>query len=181
MRKEKGGPEEQVEAGGSEEVVGSEQCWHGGRTQGPEELGRPLPTELAGQHPGQDHRAGPGERRPQPQSGKRDTECPQGESGHERGEDGLVDVAGGQMAGTVEEVQLITVEAVSTGEGDEDDGQGAGHEVDPPVHRSELGAGPGLLTTVCPGADRLGVDADGHSGLFSDSGTSSGMKAAARR
>ena len=68
-----GGPEEHVEAGGSEEVVGSEQCRDGGRTQGTEELGRPLPTELAGQEPARttvpapasaDHSRSPGSETP---------------------------------------------------------------------------------------------------------------------
>ena len=58
------------------------------------------------------------------------------------------------MAGAVEEVQLITVEAVSTGEGDEDDEKGAGHDVDPPIHRSEPGSAAGLMAAVGPGADR---------------------------
>ena len=82
---------------------------------GGQELGLAPPAELAGEQ-GADNDGGRNRQgRPQAQTGKRDSEDPQSDPGQKWSEDRLVHVATLQMAGGVQEVQLVAVKAVEAG------------------------------------------------------------------
>ena len=127
------GPGEEVEGGRTGDVVGTDECRHGGRAESGQQLRTSASTELAGQQAA-DHDCGAaGQGRPQPQPGERDPPDGERDPGQQRREDRLVDVAALQMASAVEKVQLVAVESVARREEHEDGEEGTTDDPDPTI------------------------------------------------
>jgi hypothetical protein len=102
---------------------------------GGEELGRPSPAQFAGQQGADDHRPGGRQSREGAQADKRVPEDGQGQTGDERCEHRLIDVAPGEVPGALQEVQLVAVPPVPAGESHEDGKGGGRGEEHPAVER----------------------------------------------
>ena len=119
------------------EVTGAEYHPRGGHAERAEDLRGPAAAELAGQQAAEDHRADHGQRGPQPQADQRGAEQAKRDARDQRGQDGLVDVAGLQVPGADDEVQLVAVEAVAVGQGHQQGEHGDGHQIHDPAQRLE--------------------------------------------
>jgi hypothetical protein len=110
-------PEHDVEGRSLQEAAGGQDGGHRGGRQGGNQLGIAPPAELAGQQPSDDHGGRHRQRRPEAQTRKPDSEQRQRRAGQQGYEDRLVDLPTLQMPGRVEKVQLVSMKAISPGQG----------------------------------------------------------------
>lgn len=113
------GPVEKVQLRGVVEMARGEVARHRDR-DGRQDLGPARAAEVVGHPSGQNDDKGHLERRQDPDGGGGEAQDGDREGGEERGQRRLVDVAEGRVAAGDDEVELVTMEAVRSGDGQQD-------------------------------------------------------------
>jgi len=141
-------PEQQVVGCGAMEVPDRDDDARAGDAGRRQELRAAATAEFAGEHPA-DHRHRPDrQRRQQPQAEQGVAEGEAGDRRQRRGQRRLVDVPPGQVLGGHQEVELVAVVAVASGDGQLDRDQHSGDHHEPADgwrRQPRLGCRPGGL------------------------------------